>query len=209
MSSGPQPAGSTDEPVIVPRWEWRTFGEPLASAEAVLDAHAPDLVRESEEVYLLSVSSDTSVKVREGLMDVKELLEVDDDGLQLWRPVMKATFPLSAGDVACVLGALEVEPRGELRDSYTLDAFEAELVTPNDRLITAPVHKRRTHYIVDGCMVELTQLTTGDVTVRTLAIESPDPSLVATTIEKVGLADRRNGAWPWVSRRCCGSAATR
>ena len=55
---------------------------------------------------LLSVHSDASVKVRDSLMDVKHLREVDDDGLELWIPVMKGEFPLPASDVATVLRTL-------------------------------------------------------------------------------------------------------
>ena len=41
-------------------------------------------------------------------MDVKHLERVSDEGLQQWRPVLKAAFPLSAADVGTVLGALRV-----------------------------------------------------------------------------------------------------
>ena len=70
------------------RWEWRT--------EADLDAPAGE-VAESDEVYFLSDSSDASVKLRDGRLDVK-VLERVEDGLQLWRPVVKAEFPLDADD---------------------------------------------------------------------------------------------------------------
>ena len=45
---------------IVPRWEWRVFGEDLEPAESRLAALAPDRVRESDEVYLLAPGSDAS-----------------------------------------------------------------------------------------------------------------------------------------------------
>ena len=56
------------------------------------------------------------VKVRDELMDVKHLLEVNDDGLEQWVPVMKAGFPVSATDVGSVLlrparGCAIVAPR--------------------------------------------------------------------------------------------------
>src|SRR6187551_57504 len=90
---------SSGQPTIVPRWEWRTFGEPLTSAEHVLDDHEMQSDHVSDEVYLLSLQSDASVKVRDGLMDVKHLRDVDPDGLELWLPVMKGAFPLPAADV--------------------------------------------------------------------------------------------------------------
>ena len=58
---------------IVPRWEWRTFGDTFGAAESLLDAHEPERVQESDETYVLSQKSDASVKVRDDLMDVKQV----------------------------------------------------------------------------------------------------------------------------------------
>ena len=79
---------------IVPRWEWRTFGERLGAAESRLGSLPAERIQESDDLYLLSRESDASVKVRDGLMDVKRLQSVDDDGLEQWLPVLKASFPL-------------------------------------------------------------------------------------------------------------------
>ena len=58
--------------MIVPRWEWRTFGQRFGEADTRFGTLVPERAEESDEIYLLSVGSDASVKVR-GLMDVKEL----------------------------------------------------------------------------------------------------------------------------------------
>ena len=58
---------------IVPRWEWRTFGDGFGEAEGRLASLSPERAQESDELYLLSRTSDASVKVRDGLMDVKRL----------------------------------------------------------------------------------------------------------------------------------------
>src|SRR5690349_11338500 len=146
--------GSTGE--IVPRWEWRTFGEVEPAAQA-LAPHAPHSVHDSDEVYVLSVGSDASVKVRDELMDVKRLLQVGDDGLELWRPVLKAAFPLAAHDAATMFAALEVDL--ELaKASYTPQDLVADVIDPDPRLLAARVHKRRARYVIDECMVELTEI---------------------------------------------------
>src|SRR5215467_976187 len=88
---------------IVPRWEWRTFGESFGAAEGRLALLDPDRIHESDEIYLLSLESDASVKIRDGLMDVKLLEAVDGDGLEQWLPVLKGAFPLIAAHVATVL----------------------------------------------------------------------------------------------------------
>ena len=82
------------------RWEWRTFGEPLGAAGERLGSMPPEKVTESDETYLLAPASLDAVKARAELMDVKHLEAVDDDGLELWEPVMKAPLPVSAADAA-------------------------------------------------------------------------------------------------------------
>ena len=78
--------------VVVPRWEWRTFGDRFGRAEAVFGALTQTGVQESDELYLLSASG-ANVKVRDELVDIKVLRETDDGGLQRWEPVVKAPFP--------------------------------------------------------------------------------------------------------------------
>ena len=78
---------------LVPRWEWRGFGDELRDVESIFGPGSPSGCMESDEVYVLSAAGTDAVKVRDELMDVKHLLEVNDDGLEQWVPVMKAGFP--------------------------------------------------------------------------------------------------------------------
>ena len=84
--------------LVVPRWEWRTFGATFGAADAVLAGLTPTAVEESDEIYLLSPDAD-NVKIRAELIDIKVLREIDRHGLERWEPVLKATFPLSVADV--------------------------------------------------------------------------------------------------------------
>ena len=112
---------------------------------------------------MLSVRGTDAVKVRNELMDVKHLLEVNDDGLEQWVPVMKAAFPVSATDVGSVLLALRVDaPSSRLaRAAYTLPEFLDEVVGPHPDLLAVEVHKRRERYTVGGCMAEVSEIRTG------------------------------------------------
>src|SRR5207344_2791714 len=56
---------------VTPRWEWRTFGESFGDAETRLGELTPELEEESDDLYLLSVASNASVKVRGGRLDMK------------------------------------------------------------------------------------------------------------------------------------------
>ena len=150
------------------RWEWRTFGEDFGEAEARFAALTPERVGESDEVYLVSPTSDVSVKVRDATLDMKERIAVAADGLEQWRPVIKQPFPIEIPDAQRVFDALDVPVR------------------------VVRVHKSRAHYLLDGCMAELTRLTVGDDTIRTIAVEAEDPELVRATVRALGLEGRRN-----------------
>ncbi len=92
----------------------------------------PGGVQESDEIYLLSGAGD-NVKIRDALMDIKVLREVDADGLEQWTPVMKAGFPLPAAEAAKVLAALGLPVPTPSRASYTLDEFLAQFAAPGAR----------------------------------------------------------------------------
>ncbi|HZE29558.1 MAG TPA: hypothetical protein VE055_05630 [Gaiellaceae bacterium] len=177
---------------IVPRWEWRTFGESFGAAEGLLDLREAERVQESDELYVLSQESDASVKVRDGLLDVKRLEAVDGNGLEQWRPVLKGSFPLDAADVLAVLNALRVSIPELGRETYTLEQLADEVVGASPALTAVPVHKRRVHYRLGDCMAELSEVTVGTRSARTIAVEAEDPELVAATVRELQLAERPN-----------------
>ena len=115
---------------IVPRWEWRTFGSSFGPEVDALGEGASDPPVESEELYFLA-GPDQNVKVRDDLIDIKLLREVDADGLERWEPVMKEGFPLSADEAPRVLEALGLSPPTFERDAYTLDQFLGEVLEPS------------------------------------------------------------------------------
>jgi len=184
--AGALPAG------IVPRWEWRTFGEKLSLGGDLPEMQEPESVQESDELYLLSEETDASVKIRDGLMDVKQLEAVNGDGLEQWRPVLKQAFPLGAGDAQTMLAALGVAADEVGWESYSLDELLSEVVRPNRSLTAVQVHKRRAHYHVGGCMTEVSEITAAGRSARTVAVEAEDPALVSAVLEKLLVGDLPN-----------------
>jgi exopolyphosphatase / guanosine-5'-triphosphate,3'-diphosphate pyrophosphatase len=186
---------SPTEPAIVPRWEWRTFGIRFGRAEDHFVALTPREVKESDELYFLSADGDT-VKVRDDLMDIKVLKEVNADGLEQWTPVMKAALPLPAADVAKVFEALRLDTPPLARDVYTLDQFIDELASPGSGIRVVRVHKRRARYSFGGCMTELTNVVGDGRPTRTIAIESEDSSAVIAAVLELDLGDYINTSYP-------------
>lgn len=181
--------------VIVPRWEWRWFGPRLGPAESKLAALTPVGVQESSETYLLAGAGD-NVKVRDALMDIKVLREVDRNGLEQWTPVMKAGFPLPAAEVARVFEALHLEPLPLRRASYGLEEFINELAVPSGRIRAVSVHKRRTRYTVGECMAELAEVVADGKPTRTVAVESEDAAAVIAAVRSLELSGYVNTSYP-------------
>jgi exopolyphosphatase / guanosine-5'-triphosphate,3'-diphosphate pyrophosphatase len=141
---------------------------------------------------VLSQESDASVKVRDGLLDVKRLEAVDGNGLEQWRPVLKGLFPIGTTEVETALRALGVTVPELTREAYTLEQLVAEIVEADPALAAIPVHKRRVHYRLDDCLAELSEVAAGTRSARTIAVEAEDPELVAATLRELQLDDRPN-----------------
>jgi exopolyphosphatase/guanosine-5'-triphosphate,3'-diphosphate pyrophosphatase len=181
---------------IIPRWEWRTFRENCAELAAVFAALTPEDVQESDEIYFLSSASGGNAKVRDELMDIKALQQVNGDRLEQWKPVMKGRFPLPANDVLKVFDALAVECPTLSRSAYPLREFIEQLVKPVPELHVVEVHKKRSHYTVNGCMAEMTEVLADGKRTCTVALELEDPARVIATVRKLGLDRFSNINYP-------------
>jgi exopolyphosphatase/guanosine-5'-triphosphate,3'-diphosphate pyrophosphatase len=171
--------------VIIPRWEWRTFDE-VAAAEAHLASETPTQVHDSDELYLVSGGGEDTVKVRDGLIDVKRLEEIDDHGLERWMPVLKRPSTMTVADVRVLADALHAT---ELR--------------------TVAVHKRRARYRIGPCAAELVDLRVDGTPMRTFAIESEDRGALLEHLRAAGLDGHPNVSYPRRLRGLTGLLRTR
>jgi hypothetical protein len=176
----------------IARWEWRTFGETFGEAEARINAHPKDKVRTSSEVYILSGRSMDNTKIRDGLMDIKTLQKVNADRLEQWYPVMKAGFPLTGPVLADVFRAWKTPVPAFAREAYGYDEFLREIVEPHPDLRTVQVVKERHGFMINGCIVEIANLTFDGRPVRTVAVEMEDPAAVTRTVRELGLEGFEN-----------------
>jgi exopolyphosphatase/guanosine-5'-triphosphate,3'-diphosphate pyrophosphatase len=181
---------------IVPRWEWRTFGQDFGAAEPRFAALGAEKVQNSEEIYLLAGGSDANVKIRDELMDIKMLERVDSNGLEQWRPVFKEPFPLTASAVAQVQAALGVAPLSFSAGGLSLDRLLAELARSDGSVRAVAVRKTRARYQVLGCVAELTDVVAEGKAVRTVAIEDADAAKVVVAVAAMGLDRFANISYP-------------
>lgn len=176
---------------IVQRWEWRTFGDRFRTADAVFARYEPSAIQDSDELYLVA-AGDSNVKVRDDLMDIKVLREVDANGLERWEPIMKAAFPLQPDDVRTVMEALGIpapDPLGPL----SRDAFRDHLRSAGFGMVRpVDVHKHRIRYRVGDGAAERSEIQVEGRSTWTIAVESPDPEAVDRAVEVLGFSDYLN-----------------
>ena len=190
--------------VIIPRWEWRTFAEDLEAEGARVLTHGEARLKESKEVYILSRRSNENTKIRDGLMDVKSLQAVNDDGLEQWRPIMKEEFPLSVEAIIRLLGVLQVSAPTDLRPVYTYDEFLEDIVNFHPDLVAVDVSKRRQGLIINECITEFAMTEFNSIPLQTICVEHADPTLVTETVRQLGLDSFANVNYIAAMKRAVG-----
>lgn len=172
---------------IIPRWEWRTFSNDLGKAEENIRRHPEGKTRESDEVYILSEVSMDNTKVRDGLMDIKTLQQVNEDRLELWLPIMKGQFPLPVSEIKKVFKCFRVALPNFARVEYTFQQYLDEVIKPSSLLKAVNVHKKRTGFTINNTIVEIAEVTVDGKVIKTAAVEMEDPALVIKTVRELEL----------------------
>jgi exopolyphosphatase / guanosine-5'-triphosphate,3'-diphosphate pyrophosphatase len=181
---------------IVPRWEWRTFGQDFGAAESRFAALTPGQVQKSEEIYLVSTAADANVKIRDDKVDIKLLERVDANGLEQWRPALKEPFPLADSALAQVRAALGLLAAPPGTEGQSLDGLLAALAPAGGPVRVVTVRKTRTRFHVHGCVAELTDVIADGDKVRTVAIEDADPAKVVAAVREMELDRYPNISYP-------------
>jgi exopolyphosphatase / guanosine-5'-triphosphate,3'-diphosphate pyrophosphatase len=158
---------------------------------------------------VLALGREASMKARDDTMDVKVLQHVDADGLQQWIPVVKSAYPLQVAGIRRALAALGAQAPPLQRDHYSLAQLLDEVVGPSPELVAVAVHKHREHHLVEGVMVELSEIGTEHGSVPTIAVESEDPARVVATVAALGLALHPNVSLPRALKTLAGFDAHR
>jgi len=178
---------------IIPRWEWRTFGNQFGTAEEKIQNHRLGNFKRSTEKYILSKNSDENCKIRDDLMDIKSLRQVNDDRLEQWYPTLKETFPLRREIVETLFRDYFKVTVPELkRDEYTFEQYLDEVVRPCAELEIVEVYKERSIYVINLAIVEIAEVSFNGVASRTVCVEHEDPVNVINTVRQLGLDSFEN-----------------
>ncbi len=185
----------------------RNFGMVDTRLRQLSECHG---ISESEEFYIVaSVNNDTNIKIRDGILDIKELIETRGD-LERWFPRTKCEFPLTAATLEGeMLPQLGVALPQRSRDTYALDQLLEEIVLPQQDLTVAAVFKRRFAFTVNGCMTELDEVWINGAGLHSVAIESTDPAAVLEARHTLGLDDLENVNYLQAIKRVIGMTPLR
>jgi len=175
---------------IKPRYEFRVWAETLASLHKKLGIMAQPKTAESEETYLISKATDKcNAKIRAALMDIKVLVATDR-GLEQWKPILKAEFPLESTIIATqVFPCLELPPPALPKSAYELDEFLDYVARRDGRLAVAGVRKTRYQFRIGACAAEYAEIMINGVPRDTVAVESVDPDAVLQLVQELGITE--------------------
>lgn len=188
------------------RYEYRCFAQAFGLVEARLRAGGgPPLIRESSEVYFVSrLERRHNVKIRDGQLDIKVLLELRD-GLERWNPLPRRDFPLDDGELAGIVAAalgpdLELPPGS----GASAEQLARTLSEAAHGVVVVELFKRRFGFLVDECIAEYAEVTLGGATIRTACIESVDPERARRVVTGIGLDAYPNLSYPAALRGITG-----
>lgn len=182
-----------------PRYEFRIFADdlsgPIARLQRLLGDPGAFDAECSEERYFLSEDlSGHIIKLRGGMLDIKERLE-DDGLLQRWRLIAKDPFPVEAARLEeLFFGPLHLTPPQPLLPLYDLESFSA-MAASHPGIQTFTVTKKRRRSRVDGILCEIDSVAVGTKTLKSLCCESADPDTLQGFIKLLGIGHQKNQSY--------------
>lgn len=195
---------------VIPRYEFRIFGNKLAEIEEKIRALSPlEMTRQMDSVYLLTPwKRKNNVKIREGIMDIK-VLEQEKHGLEQWNPFLVGEFPLDSDVIKTVVfPALGIESPVFERKKYALKQFISEILTIDPDLSVAYVWKIRHAYTIADCITEIAEIKVNGACIKTICIESEDPEKVIEAKTLLGIGSKvENVSYPLALKRIMGLTA--
>lgn len=181
-------------PEIKPRFEFRAFAQNFGIVEEKMRALSPvDQIRESLEIYIMSAgNSENNTKIRNDLMDIKVLVQVQK-GLEQWNPRMKGQFPMAVEVIRDeVFPAFGVPMPEFKRESYTLVQYIEEIIKPHPQLAAVNVFKRRMGFTINGCIAELAEVYVNGARLMTANLESTDVEAILAARKMIALEEYEN-----------------
>ena len=188
---------------MTPRFEYRVWAPDLTELAGRLAMQCkPTGVRVSQESYLVHPRTDLNIKIRGEILDIKQLVRTQQ-GFQLWTPILKQAFPISASSAAEVLGYLAGSPPPDGEHApFDIDEFLARAKDAGSAMAT--VAKQRHGYLHEGCILEFAEVTINGSGVHSVAIESEDLDAALAVADHLGINELPNQSYQRAIRHSLG-----
>lgn len=197
-------------PHEVARYEYRAFAPTFGIVEQRMrTAGGAPHIRESAELYLVSGEDDThNVKIRDGQLDIKVLLQRAGD-LEQWDPKFKFAFPLADRVLAEVFApALRIAAALPADAGASVSRLVAALREAATGVVVIELFKRRSGFLVEDCIAEIADVSFDGAAIRTACVESTDPEQVRRVAARLGLDAFPNVSYLAAVRRVVGLTQT-
>lgn len=188
------------------RWEWRVFAREPAYSTIFTHRETANL-DETDEIYILSAASRNNVKIRDGCLEIKTLLQTSPAGLQRWRPAASMRFPVDEQTLDTAWRAWGIPAPIVTRVHCTREELLDEIVAQEVALRAVAVTKRRTRIQLQGCAGEFLSLSILGERWESIAFESTDPISIVKAVRSIGLENAINISYPAALKRIVGFGA--
>lgn len=190
-----------------PRYEFRSFAQQFGRIEFELRdrASAPE-IRESTEIYFVARASDVNVKLRGGMVDIKERIAVER-GLEQWRPALKLALPMTGHALrAQLLPALGVQTTVNVPESIDEQTLCAALRETAPDVVAVDLFKRRFGFRLGAVQAEVVEVLVNGASLRSVCVEGVDADDVLSVSEALGLLAYGNISYVAALKRITGLA---
>jgi len=187
---------SCGAPVLIPRWEWRTFAPAQDGARALQDMGIRLGSSDHREISLVCLSSSHDVTIRDRRLALKWRKQVGQEGLELWDVVLDAAFPCAQETVRRLFEAWDIALPALHRPVYAMDALLDEVIRTHPNLRVVDIEKHAEYFAVEGARCEWAHLLANQIPCECLFIEHEDPSLTLQVVRQLGLQAQPHASYP-------------
>lgn len=188
------------------RFEFRVFGHGFGrEIDEIRRRSFCSGIEEVQDTYLVTMGIDShNIKIRSQSLSVKKLIKVEKE-LELWKPALKLDFPITASAINKKIFKILAVPVPVLDEKeFNTEIFMMNVVRPHPEVRVAEVFKRRFHFQLEQCKVEIDELLVNGAAIQSLAIESEAAAEVLRTRQLLDMQRYENVSYPVVLKRILG-----
>jgi len=182
-------------PLQMPRWEWRTFAPSQAKLHDFLSGISNAEDQGFHEISLLCPRSMHDVQIRGEGIRLKWRKQIGPEGLELWDPILRSTFPCPVEVVLRLFEAWGLPTPVLSRSEYSKSQFLSEIVPQCPGLWAVEVDRQSQVFHLDGVRCEWIKLSADQIKLECFYVEHEDPVMTLQVIRRLGFQAQGNTSY--------------